>query len=226
MVCCGIVNRGAALFDGKLYRTTLDAYVIALDITTGKEVWRTKSADPQDGYLDDGRAARCERCGHHGVAGAEFGHRGYLEGLIPRPASRYGGPTPFRRRASQGLRRGPVHPCRRAAAVPGSPGPMIRHSISLFGDRQSRALNPLGRKGDNLYTNAILAIQPSTGKVVWWYQMTPNDPFDYDGVNELVQAELTIEDAASGHHAGEPQWVPVPARCAPPASPPRTSSSR
>ena len=52
VVCCGIVNRGGALFDGKLYRTTLDAHVIALDIKTGKEVWRTKSSDPKDGYSD------------------------------------------------------------------------------------------------------------------------------------------------------------------------------
>ena len=50
VVCCGIVNRGAAMFDGKLYRTTLDANVIAIDLKTGKEVWRTKSADPKDGY--------------------------------------------------------------------------------------------------------------------------------------------------------------------------------
>ena len=83
VVCCGIVNRGAALFDGKLYRTTLDAQVIALDITTGKEVWRTKSSRPQGRLLDDGRAAGCERRGHRGVAGAEFGHRGYLEGIDP-----------------------------------------------------------------------------------------------------------------------------------------------
>ena len=46
-MCCGIVNRGSALLDGKLFRTTLDASVIALDIKTGKELWRTKSADPR-----------------------------------------------------------------------------------------------------------------------------------------------------------------------------------
>src|SRR5712691_1339273 len=50
VVCCGIVNRGAAMFDGKPYRPTLDAHVVALDLKTGKEVWRTKSSDPKDGY--------------------------------------------------------------------------------------------------------------------------------------------------------------------------------
>ena len=148
VVCCGIVNRGAALFDGKLYRTTLDAYVIALDITTGKEVWRTKSADPQDGYSMTGAPLVANGVVITGWQALSSVTAAIWKDWIPRPASRYGGPTPFRRRASQGLRRGPAHPCRRAAAVPGSPGPMIRHSISSFGDRQSRALEsarPQGR---------------------------------------------------------------------------------
>ena len=44
--------------------------------------------------------------------------------------------------------------------------------------------NPILRKGDNLNTNSVLALRPKTGEVVWKYQMSPNDPFDYDGVNE------------------------------------------
>jgi len=50
IVCCGIINRGAAIFDGKLFRTTLDANVIALDAKTGKELWRQKAADIKEGY--------------------------------------------------------------------------------------------------------------------------------------------------------------------------------
>jgi alcohol dehydrogenase (cytochrome c) len=50
VVCCGIENRGGALFDGKLYRTTLGGNVLALDQKTGKEVWRTKSGDPESAY--------------------------------------------------------------------------------------------------------------------------------------------------------------------------------
>src|SRR6516225_9951196 len=83
VVCCGIVNRGAAMFDGKLYRTTLDANVIALDLKTGKEVWRTKSADPKDGYSMTGAPLVANGVVIAGVAGAEFGHRGYLEGFDP-----------------------------------------------------------------------------------------------------------------------------------------------
>src|SRR5438094_7046828 len=81
VVCCGIVNRGAALFEGRLYRTTLDAHVIALDIKTGKEVWRTKSSDPKDGYSMTVAPLLANRVVIAGVSGAEYGVRGYLEGL-------------------------------------------------------------------------------------------------------------------------------------------------
>jgi len=80
VVCCGIVNRGGALFDGKFYRTTLDAQVIALDIKTGKEVWRTKSSDPKDGYSMTVAPLVANGIVIAGVSGAEFGVRGYLEG--------------------------------------------------------------------------------------------------------------------------------------------------
>ena len=83
VVCCGIVNRGAALFDGRLYRTTLDANVIALDTKTGKEVWRTKSSDPKDGYSMTVAPLVANGVVIAGVSGAEYGHRGYLEGFDP-----------------------------------------------------------------------------------------------------------------------------------------------
>jgi len=80
VVCCGIVNRGGALFDGKFYRTTLDAHVIALDITTGLEVWRTKSSDPKDGYSMTVAPLVANSVIIAGVSGGEYGVRGYLEG--------------------------------------------------------------------------------------------------------------------------------------------------
>src|SRR5262249_56337283 len=82
VVCCGIVNRGAALFDGKLFRTTLDAHVIALDLKTGKEVWRTKSADPKDGYSMTGAPLVANGVLIAGVAGADFALRGVLDGGV------------------------------------------------------------------------------------------------------------------------------------------------
>ena len=194
VVCCGIVNRGGALFDGKLYRTILDAHVIALDIKTGKEVWRTKSADPKDGYSMTVAPLVASGVVIAGVAGAEFGHRGYLEGLDPQTGKQlwrtYTIPAP----GEPGAETWPGDAGSHGGGstwITGSYDPDL--DLVFWGTGNPAPWNPVNRKGDNLYTNSILAFQPKTGKVVWHYQMTPNDPFDYDGVNELVQAELTID---------------------------------
>jgi alcohol dehydrogenase (cytochrome c) len=194
VVCCGIVNRGAALFDGKLYRTTLDAHVIALDIKTGKEVWRTKSADPKDGYSMTVAPLVANGVVIAGVAGAEFGHRGYLEGLDTQTGQQlwrtYTIPAPGEP-GSETWVGDSVLIGGGSTWITGSYDPEL--DLVFWGTGNPAPWNPLNRKGDNLHTNSILAIQPKTGKVVWSYQKTPNDPFDYDGVNELVQADLTVD---------------------------------
>jgi alcohol dehydrogenase (cytochrome c) len=193
VVCCGIVNRGGALFDGKFYRTTLDAHVIALDIKTGLEVWRTKSSDPKDGYSMTVAPLVANGVIIVGVSGAEYGVRGYLEGYeaqtvkqlwrtytIPGPGEK-GSDTWPGDSASHGGG---------STWVTGSYDPEL--DLVFWGTGNPAPWNPLNRKGDNLYTNSVLAIRPKTGEVAWYYQMSPNDPFDYDGVNEWIIADLAI----------------------------------
>jgi alcohol dehydrogenase (cytochrome c) len=193
VVCCGIVNRGGALFDGKFYRTTLDAHVIALDITTGLEVWRTKSSDPKDGYSMTVAPLVANNVIIAGVSGGEYGVRGYLEGYeaqtgkqlwrtytIPGPGEK-GSDTWPGDSASHGGG---------STWVTGSYDPEL--DLVFWGTGNPAPWNPLNRKGDNLYTNSVLAIRPKTGEVAWYYQMSPNDPFDYDGVNEWIIADLAI----------------------------------
>ncbi len=197
VVCCGIVNRGGALFDGKLYRTTLDANVIALDIKTGKEVWRTKSADPKDGYSMTVAPLVANGVLIAGVAGAEYGHRGYLEGYDPQTGKvlwrTWIVPAP----GEKGSETWPANDSWKTGGgstwLTGSYDPEL--DLVFWGTGNPAPWNPLGRKGDNLYTNSVLAFRPKTGQVVWYYQSTPGDPFDYDGVNELVQAELPVNGA-------------------------------
>jgi alcohol dehydrogenase (cytochrome c) len=194
VVCCGIVNRGSALFEGKLYRTTLDAHVIALDITTGKEVWRTKSSDPKDGYSMTVAPLVANGVVIAGVAGAEFGHRGYLEGLDPQTGKQLWRTYTIPARGEPGSETWPGDAWMTGGGstwITGSYDPEL--DLVFWGTGNPAPWNPVNRQGDNLYTNSILAIQPKTGKIVWHYQTTPNDPFDYDGVNELVQAELSID---------------------------------
>ncbi len=193
VVCCGIVNRGAGIYDGKLYRTTLDANVIALDVKTGKEVWRTKSGDPKDGYSMTVAPLVVNGVVIAGVSGAEYGVRGYLEG--------------FDAETGKSLWRTYTIP---AAGEPGSetwPGDSATHGggstwvtgtydpeldLVYWGVGNPAPWNPLNRLGDNLYTDSVMAIRPKTGKVEWYYQMSPGDPFDYDGVNEWVIADIAV----------------------------------
>src|SRR5215510_14816998 len=80
VVCCGIVNRGGALYAGKFYRTLLDGRVQALDAKTGKEVWNTRSGDPKEGIAMTGAPLVANGVVVVGVAGAEFSIRGYIDG--------------------------------------------------------------------------------------------------------------------------------------------------
>ena len=81
--------------------------VIALDIKTGKEVWRTKSSDPKDGYSMTGAPLVASGIVIVGVAGAEFGHRGYLEGLDPQTGKQLWRTYTIPARASRARRPGP-----------------------------------------------------------------------------------------------------------------------
>jgi alcohol dehydrogenase (cytochrome c) len=194
VVCCGIVNRGAALFDGKLFRGTLDGNVIALDIKTGKEVWRTKAADPKDGYSITGAPLLANGVLITGVAGAEFGHRGFLEGLDPQTGKQLWRTYTIPAKGEPGSETWAGDSALTGGGstwITGSYDPEL--DLVFWGTGNPAPWNPIGRKGDNLHANSILAIQPRTGKIVWSYQKSPGDPFDYDGVNELVHAELTID---------------------------------
>jgi alcohol dehydrogenase (cytochrome c) len=196
VVCCGIVNRGGALFDSKLYRTTLDAHVVALDIKTGKEVWRTKSADPKDGYSMTVAPLVANGVVIAGISGAEYGARGYLEGFDAQTGKQMWRTYTIPAKGEPGSESWAGDSVTLGGGstwVTGSYDPEL--DLVFWGIGNPAPWNPLNRKGDNLHTNSIVAFHPKDGKPVWFYQMTPNDPFDYDGVNELIQADLTIEGA-------------------------------
>jgi alcohol dehydrogenase (cytochrome c) len=195
VVCCGIVNRGGALFDGKLYRTTLDANVIALDQKTGKEVWHTKSEDPKNGYSMTVAPLVANGVVIAGVSGAEYGVRGYLEGFDAQTGQSLWRTYTIPERGQKGSETWPADKESWKSGggstwVTGSYDPEL--DLVFWGVGNPAPWNPVNRKGDNLYTNSIIAVRPKTGEMVWYYQMTPNDPYDYDGVNELIQADLTI----------------------------------
>ncbi len=196
VVCCGIVNRGLAAYRGRLFRTTLDGRVVALDARTGKERWHQDAADYRQGFSMTMAPLVADGVVITGVSGAEFGTRCFLDGWDPDTGRHL-----WRRytTAMPGEKGGDSWPGDAASRgggstwITGSFDPDL-HMV-YWGIGNAGSWNARTRPGDNLYTNSVMALSPKTGEMVWYYQFSPNDPFDYDGVNEMVLADLTVDAA-------------------------------
>jgi alcohol dehydrogenase (cytochrome c) len=197
-LCCDVVNRGVAPYRNKVYLATLDSHVVALDNQTGKVVWDKKVGDYP--YAETFTIMPMALRGKIivGTAGAEYGVRGWIAGhdaekgdqvlktytmptTAAQPAScepgndtwagdswKYGGGSAWIT--------GSYDPETNLLYWPvGNPGPDF--------DRHVRA-------GDNLFSNSTLVLDPDSGKIKSYFNYTPNDPYDYDGVNEVILADI------------------------------------
>lgn len=193
VACCGIVNRGAAIFDGKIYRTTLDAHVQALDAKTGEELWKTQSIEFKDGYAMTVAPLIADGVVIVGISGGEYGIRGYIEGYDPESGERlwrtYTIPAPGEpgsetwKDGGDAWKRGGG-----PAWLTGTYDPEL--NTVYWGVGNAASWNAGVRPGDNLYTSSILALDPKSGEIKWHFQTSPNDPFDHDGTNEPVLADI------------------------------------
>ena len=193
IVCCGIINRGAAIYDGKIFRTTLDANVIALDAKTGKEVWKANAIDFKNGYSMTVAPLVADGVVITGISGAEFGTRDFIDGWDPATGKHlwrtYTIPGP----GEPGHDTWPGDTWEHGGGstwITGSYDPEL--NTVYWGIGNPGPFNAAGRKGDNLYTDCVLALDPKTGAIKWHYQFTPQDPFDYDSVAEMVLADINV----------------------------------
>jgi alcohol dehydrogenase (cytochrome c) len=194
VVCCGIINRGAAIFEGKLFRTTLDANVIALEAKTGKELWRQKAAEVKEGYSMTVAPLVADGVVLTGVSGGEFGIRGFIDGWDPETGKHlwrtHTIPTPDEpggdtwKGDTWKIGGGPTW-------ITGSYDPELK--TVYWGVGNPGPYDSAPRPGDNLYTCSVLALDAKTGKIKWHYQFSPNNPFDYDAVAEMVLADIKID---------------------------------
>ena len=194
IACCGITNRGVALYEGKVFRTTLDAHVVAYDAATGKELWNEEAIPYHDGYTMTVAPIVADGVLILGVSGGEYGTRGFIEGRDPNTGKqvwrRYTTAAPD----EPGGDTWPGDTHKRGGApawLTGSYDPEL--GLVYWGTGNGGPWNAALRKGDNLYICSMLALKPKTGELVWHYQFTPNDPFDYDGVNEPVLTTLKVD---------------------------------
>jgi alcohol dehydrogenase (cytochrome c) len=190
-LCCGVVNRGVAMLGDKLFMAAGDAHLVAIDAITGRAVWNTKLAEPAAGYAMTLAPLVVKDKVIVGVAGGEFGVRGFIAAYdaqtgkecwrfntVPGPGEpghetwqgddwQHGGATVW---------------------VTGSYDPDL--SLTYWGTgNPGPDWNPDQRPGDNLYADSVLALDPDTGKLKWYFQFTPHDPYDYDSVQVPVLAD-------------------------------------
>jgi alcohol dehydrogenase (cytochrome c) len=129
-----------------------------------------------------------------GMAGAEYGSRGYVEGYDPNDGKRLWRFYTVPRPGEPGAKTWPDDAANASGGsswTTGTYDPEL--DLVFWGIGNPAPWNALLRKGDDLYTNTIVALRPKTGELVWHYQMSPNDPFDHDNITSIIQAELTIE---------------------------------
>ena len=195
VVCCGVSNKGPAIFNGKVFRTTLDAHVIALDMKTGQEVWKQKVAEWKEGFSMTMAPQVANGVLITGISGAEFGIRGFLDGWDPETGKRlwrqYTIPAP----GEKGYETWPPGDAYLRGGgstwITGSYDPDL--DLIYWGTGNAGPWNPVTRPGDNLYTASLLAMRPKTGEVVWYYQFTPNDMYDWDANWELILGDINID---------------------------------
>jgi alcohol dehydrogenase (cytochrome c) len=195
MACCGLLNRGAALYEGKLFRTTLDAHLIAYDAKTGKQLWKSEAIDYKLGHAMTGAPLVANGVLMTGIAGGEYGTRGFIDGWDPETGKRLWrtfttvGPNDDQKGADSW----PGDTAMKGGAptwLTGTYDPEL--DLVYWGTGNGGPWNAEVRKGDNLYICSVLAVRPKTGQLVWHYQFSPNDPYDYDSVDPGLLAELKV----------------------------------
>ncbi len=220
MPCCDVINRGAALYDDLVIYGTLDAKLIALNAKTGKPVWRKKLGDYQAGYSYTAAPLIVKGMVITGISGGEFGIVGKVEArdaktgelVWTRPTVE--GHMGYLRGKENGITGGkagqtwPGDLWKTGGAATWLGGTYDPDTDLIFmGTGNPAPWNSHLRPGDNLYSASRLAIDPDTGKIVWHFQTTPHDGWDFDGVNEVIAFDYkdkgkTVKAAATADRNG------------------------
>lgn len=191
-VCCDVVNRGVALLGDTVYMATLDNYVMAFDARTGKVKWQKQLMPPDLGYAMTVAPLIVGDNVVVGVSGGEYGARGFVEALNANTGEKawktYSIPAP----GEPGGDTWPKGAYKTGGGATWLTGTYDQETNTLFwGVGNPGPWLATLRPGLNLWTDSVIAMDAKTGKIKWGFQYTPNDTWDYDGVNETVMADIT-----------------------------------
>jgi alcohol dehydrogenase (cytochrome c) len=191
-LCCGNVNRGVAVAQGKVFYASPNGHLVALDARSGKPIWRKAFVDPRAGESATMAPLVVKNLVIVGSSGAEYGVRGHIDAFdiatgerrwrlyaVPKP----GEPGSETWEGAEAWARGGG-----TAWITGSYDPEL-NTVYWGTGNPSPDFDGSVRPGANLHTNSVLAINPDDGSLRWAYQFTPHDVWDYDGINENILFE-------------------------------------
>ncbi|MBI3665881.1 MAG: PQQ-dependent dehydrogenase, methanol/ethanol family [Acidobacteria bacterium] len=197
-VCCGQVNRGLAMLDDLLFVGTVDAHLVALDAKTGRLHWDVELADYKTGHSITVAPLAVKDKVIVGISGGEYGVRGFLDAYdaktgklvwrfwtVPGP-----GEPGHETWAGDSWKTGSA-----TTWVTGSYDPEL--NLLYWGTgNPGPDYNSEVREGDNLYSDSLLALDPDTGKLRWYFQFTPHDAHDWDSTHVPVLVDGAVHGAA------------------------------
>jgi lanthanide-dependent methanol dehydrogenase len=211
VMCCDTVNRGLAYADGKIFLHQADTTLVALDAKTGKVVWQAVNGDPKKGETGTSAPMIVKDKVLIGISGGEFGvpchvtaynlsdgkmaWRAYSSGpdsqilVDPQKTTELGKPVG----ADSSLKTWQGDQWKIGGGCTWgwiSYDPQL--NLIYYGSGNPSTWNPKQRPGDNKWSMTIFARDPDNGMAKWVYQMTPHDEWDYDGVNEMILADVDV----------------------------------
>jgi lanthanide-dependent methanol dehydrogenase len=211
VMCCDTVNRGLAYADGKIFLHQADTTLVALDAKTGKVVWQAVNGDPKKGETGTSAPMIVKDKVLIGISGGEFGvqchvtaynlsdgkmaWRGYSVGpddqvlVDPQKTTELGKPVG----ANSSVKTWQGDQWKIGGGCTWgwiSYDPQL--NLIYYGSGNPSTWNPKQRPGDNKWSMTIFARDPDNGMAKWVYQMTPHDEWDYDGVNEMILADVDV----------------------------------
>jgi len=211
VMCCDTVNRGVAYGDGKIILNQADANVVALDAKTGKEIWKVQNGDPKKGETMTAAPMIVKDKVIVGISGGEFGVQGRVTAynladgkkvwnamsvgpddqiLFDDKTTEMG--KPVGKDSSLKTWQGDQWKIGGGATWGWySYDPQL--NLIYYGSGNPSTWNPVQRPGDNKWSMTIFARNPDTGVARWVYQMTPHDEWDYDGINEMILADIPVK---------------------------------
>ncbi len=194
VACCGVDNRGAALWHNLVISHVLDGRLIAIDSETGKLEWQRQIADPDKSESITAAPLVINDLAITGVAGGEYGIRGWI---VATDLNTHKEVWRTHTIPSKGEPGSETWQDSYDALATGGGATWVTGTFDAASNTLYWGVGNPGpdwdhefRPGDNLYSDSLLALDPQTGKIKWHFQYTPNDAFDYDGVSEAVLIDV------------------------------------